>query len=153
MDRYRFGRRADYGGRSGRRRRWPRSRAAGCLLWIVLLVVLLVVLLIVLSVMFGGFQKGTQVKGLGPGRTYSSGPSLVGVLVALLLAGLLTLVSWVLEIVSSRQPSPGPPPSPSGTAAQRLASADPAGSSSQISRDPPHTAEAARRLSGRVCPV
>jgi hypothetical protein len=60
MDRYRFGRRADYG---GRRRRWPRSRAAGCLLWIVLVVVLL----IVLSVMFGGFQKGTQVKGQGPG--------------------------------------------------------------------------------------
>ena len=58
MDRYRFGRRADYG---RRRRRGPRSRAAGCLLWIVLLVVLL----IVLSVLFGGFQKGTQVKGLG----------------------------------------------------------------------------------------
>jgi hypothetical protein len=57
MDRYRFGRRADSGGR----RRWPRSRAAGCLLWIVLLVVLL----IVLSVLFGGFQKGTQVKSLG----------------------------------------------------------------------------------------
>jgi hypothetical protein len=32
------------------------------LLWIVLLVVLL----IVLSILFGGFQKGTQVKGLGP---------------------------------------------------------------------------------------
>jgi cytochrome c-type biogenesis protein CcmH/NrfF len=59
MDRYRFGRRSDYG---ERRRRWPRSRAAGCLLW----VVLLVVLLIVLSVLFGGFQKGTQYKGLGP---------------------------------------------------------------------------------------
>ena len=67
MDRYRSGRRAGYGSGGGRRRRWPRSRAAGCLLWIVLLVVLL----IVLSVMFGGFQKGTQVKGLGPGRTYS----------------------------------------------------------------------------------
>jgi hypothetical protein len=63
MDRYRFGRRADYGSGGGRRRRWPRSRAAGCLLWIVLLVVLL----IVLSVLFGGFQKGTQVKGLGSG--------------------------------------------------------------------------------------
>jgi hypothetical protein len=62
MDRYRFGRRAEYGS-GGRRRRWPRSRAAGCLLWIVLLVVLL----IVLSVLFGGFQKGTQFKGLGPG--------------------------------------------------------------------------------------
>jgi hypothetical protein len=59
MDRHRFGRRADYG---RRRRRWPRSRAAGCLLWIVLLVGLL----IVLSVLFGGFQKGTQVKGLDP---------------------------------------------------------------------------------------
>jgi hypothetical protein len=39
------------------------------------------------------------------------------------------------------------------TAAQRLASADPAGSSSQISHDPTRTAEASRRLSGRVCPV
>jgi hypothetical protein len=58
MERYRPGRRLD----DGRRRRyWPRSRAAGCLLWIVLLIVLL----IVLSVMFGGFQKGTQYKGLG----------------------------------------------------------------------------------------
>jgi hypothetical protein len=66
MDRYRFGRRAGYG--SGGRRRWPRSRAAGCLLWIVLLVVLL----IVLSVLFGGFQKGTQVKGLGSGLVVSS---------------------------------------------------------------------------------
>ena len=40
----------------GQRRRWPRSRAAGCLLWIVLLIVIL----IVLSVLFGGFQKGTK---------------------------------------------------------------------------------------------
>jgi hypothetical protein len=78
---------------------------------------------------------------------------LVGVVVAVLLAGLLTLVSWVLEMVSSRQPSLGPPPGPSGKAAQRVASVDPAGSSSQISRDPAHTAEAARRLSVRVCPV
>jgi hypothetical protein len=61
MDRYRFGRRAGYGSGGRRHWRWPRSRAAGCLLWIVLLVVLL----IVLSVLFGGFQKGTQVKGLG----------------------------------------------------------------------------------------
>jgi hypothetical protein len=63
MDRYRFGRRAGYGSGGRRHWRWPRSRAAGCLLWIVLLVVLL----IVLSVLFGGFQKGTQVKGLGSG--------------------------------------------------------------------------------------
>ena len=62
MYRYRFGRRSDYGSAGGRRRRWPRSRAAGCLLW----VVLLIVLLIMLSVRFGAFQKGTQVKGLGP---------------------------------------------------------------------------------------
>jgi len=78
---------------------------------------------------------------------------LAGVVVAVLLAGLLTLVSWILEMVPSRQPSPGPPPGPGGEAAQRLALADPAGSSSQISRDPAHTAEAARRLSGRVCPA
>ena len=61
MYRNRFGRRGSSGssGSSGRRR-WPQSRAAGCLLWIVLLIVLL----IVLSVLFGGFQKGTQYKGL-----------------------------------------------------------------------------------------
>jgi hypothetical protein len=47
-----------------RRRYWPRSRAAGCLLWIVVLVALL----IVLSVLFGGFQKGTKESGLGPVR-------------------------------------------------------------------------------------
>ena len=61
MSRYGFGRRSDHG---ARRRYWPRSRAAGCLLW----VVLLVVLLIVLSVLFGGFQKGTKVNGLSPVR-------------------------------------------------------------------------------------
>ena len=46
----------------GQRRRWPRSRAAGCLLWIVLLIVIL----IVLSVLFGGFQKGTKAGPRGP---------------------------------------------------------------------------------------
>jgi uncharacterized protein (DUF427 family) len=61
MSRYGFGRRAGYGARRGR---WPRSRAVGCLLW----VVLLIVLLIVLSTLFGGFQKGTKVNGLGPVR-------------------------------------------------------------------------------------
>jgi hypothetical protein len=75
MYRDRFGRRSDYGSGDGRRRRWPRwprSRAAGCLLWIVLLVVLL----IVLSVMFGGFQKGTQYKGLGLVPALGSHPSI-----------------------------------------------------------------------------
>ena len=41
----------------GPRRYWPRSRAGGCLLWIVLLIVIL----IVFSLLFGGFQKGTKV--------------------------------------------------------------------------------------------
>jgi hypothetical protein len=44
-----------------RRRRWPRSRAGGCLLW----VVLLIVVLIVASLLFGGFQKGTKENGIG----------------------------------------------------------------------------------------
>jgi hypothetical protein len=61
MSWYGFGRRSGY---EARRRRWPRSRAAGCLLW----VALLIVLLIVLSLLFGGFQKGTKVNGLGPVR-------------------------------------------------------------------------------------
>jgi ABC-type Fe3+ transport system permease subunit len=57
-----FNRRDRYGDRRQRqRRRWPRSRAGGCLLWIVLLIVIL----IVLSVLFGGFQKGTKANGLG----------------------------------------------------------------------------------------
>jgi hypothetical protein len=56
MSRYLFNRPGE-----GRRRRRPRSRAAGCLLW----VVLLIVILIVLSVLFGGFQKGTKADGLG----------------------------------------------------------------------------------------
>jgi ABC-type Fe3+ transport system permease subunit len=52
-------RRGGYESRRGRR--WPRSRAGGCLLWIVLLIVIL----IVLSVLFGGFQKGTKAGSLG----------------------------------------------------------------------------------------
>jgi hypothetical protein len=44
------------------RRRWPQSRAGGCLL----LVLLVIVVLIILSLMFGGFQKGTKSGGLGP---------------------------------------------------------------------------------------
>jgi hypothetical protein len=52
--------RPDRFGARRKRRRWPRSRAGGCLLWIVLLIVIL----IVLSVLFGGFQKGTKSNGL-----------------------------------------------------------------------------------------
>ena len=46
-------------GRRDRRPR-PRSRARGCLLWIVLLIAIL----IVLSLLFGGFQKGTKAGSL-----------------------------------------------------------------------------------------
>jgi hypothetical protein len=73
----------------------------------------------------------------------------VGVIVAGLLTVLLMLVSWVLENAASRQPSPGLPPGPSGMAAQRLESADPAGSSAQINHDPLDLAEAARRCPSR----
>jgi hypothetical protein len=61
MNRSLFGRPGRYGARR-RGRRWPRSRAAGCLLWIVLLIAIL----IVLSVLFGGFQKGTKSNGFAP---------------------------------------------------------------------------------------
>ena len=50
-----------YGSR-GPRRRWPQSRAGGCLV----LILLLIVVLIILSLMFGGFQKGTKSRGLAP---------------------------------------------------------------------------------------
>ena len=63
MYRYGFGRRRErYDGR-----RWrPRSRAVGCLMWVVLLIVILVVLALV----FGGFQKGTRYSGLGAGAAH-----------------------------------------------------------------------------------
>ena len=70
---------------------------------------------------------------------------LVGVAVAVLLAGLLTLLSWVLGSISSGQAPQGAPPSVSGKAPQRLTSADPAGSSLRMSRNGWHTIEAARR--------
>jgi len=47
----------------GPRRRWrPRSRAGGCLAWLLVLIVVLVVL----ALMFGGFQKGTKSGSLAP---------------------------------------------------------------------------------------
>ena len=65
-------------------------------------------------------------------------------LIAVLMAGFLTLLSWVLDRDSSKQPSQGPPPSARGQGYQRLASADPTGSPSQVSQEPPHTVEAGR---------
>ena len=63
MYRYGFGRRRErFNGR-----RWrPRSRAVGCLLWVVLLIVILVVL----ALMFGGFQKGSKYSGLAAGPAH-----------------------------------------------------------------------------------
>ena len=68
----------------------------------------------------------------------------VSVLVAGLLAVFLPLLCWILDKSSRRQPSQRPPAGASGTAYQRLASADPTGSPAQISPEPPHTAEAGR---------
>jgi hypothetical protein len=84
----------------------------------------------------GGVAGGKPVVGL----VFAG---VLGPFVAVLLAGLLTLLSWVLEKGSSRQPSQGPP-NAIGKASQRLASANSAGPPSQISHDPPHTSEAAR---------
>jgi Domain of unknown function (DUF1707) len=64
---------------------------------------------------------------------------LVSALIAVLLAGFLTLLSWVLDRDSGRQLSQGPPPSAHGKA-----SADSAGSPPQISPEPPHTVDAVR---------
>jgi hypothetical protein len=72
----------------------------------------------------------------------------VGAVVAVLLAGLLTLLSWVLEKGSSRQPSQGPPVQPSDQAPQSLASADPVKPSPPAGHDPRHTAEVARSRYG-----
>jgi hypothetical protein len=67
-----------------------------------------------------------------------------GLVVAVVLAGLLTLLSWVLEKGSSRQPSQSPPAGSSAKRPQRLASADSAKPRQQARHDPRHTAEAAR---------
>jgi hypothetical protein len=78
MYRYMFGRREPRGPRGPRgegRRRWPRTRAGGCLLWLLVLIVVLVIL----SVMFGGFQKGTKVNGSPGGVVAVYSPSHDGV--------------------------------------------------------------------------
>jgi hypothetical protein len=48
-------------GGSETRPRGRRTRLGGCLLWILGLIIVV----IILSLMFGGFQKGTKVNGMG----------------------------------------------------------------------------------------
>jgi hypothetical protein len=58
--------------------------------------------------------------------------SVAGMFVAGLLAALLTLIKWVLDRSSGRQPSQGPPAAARDNAAQHPALADPAGQPRQI---------------------
>lgn len=71
---------------------------------------------------------------------------LVGIVVAVVLAGLLTLVSWILGSVARRQPSPGAPAA-GGQAPHRPGSA---GSLPRISRDGWHTTETMRHCLPKV---
>ncbi len=70
--------------------------------------------------------------------------ALLSVFITVLLAGFLTLLSWVFERDSGRQAAQGPPPGAHGKAYQPPASAGPAGSPAQLSQEPPHAAEAGR---------
>lgn len=72
-----------------------------------------------------------------------------GSVVAVLLAGLLTLLSWVLDKGSGRRPSQGPPAGPGETTPQRLAAAGSARPAQQAGHDPRHIAQAARSRCGR----
>jgi Domain of unknown function (DUF1707) len=69
---------------------------------------------------------------------------LIGSFAAVLLAGFLMFLSWVLDKGFGWQHAQGPPPGASGKASRGLASADPAGGLPQIGRDPRHGAEAVR---------
>jgi hypothetical protein len=93
------------------------------------------------SVVFAGASvlaaNGGPVLGLVIG-------GVAGAFMIVLLGGLLTLLSWVLEKGSGRQPSQRLPPGASGRTSQHLASADPAGQPSEISPVPRHTAEVTR---------
>jgi hypothetical protein len=78
-----------------------------------------------------------------PSVAYVAVP-LVGLFVAVLLAGLLTLLSWILEKGSTKQASQGPPTSTDGQESGRLAPPDSADRLRQIRHHPGHTAEARR---------
>jgi len=78
-----------------------------------------------------------------PNVAYVAVP-LIGLFMAVLLAGLLALLSWVLERGSTRQASHGPPTSTDGQEAGRLAPPDSTDRLRQIRHRPGHTAEARR---------
>jgi hypothetical protein len=101
-------------------------------------------------------QRGTAV-GAAAGMvipavaiTVSGGPPvlalvfgvLVSTVIAVLLPGFLTLLSWVLDRDTGKLSSQGPPPSAHGQAYQPLPSADPARPRPQISPEPPRAADA-----------
>lgn len=77
---------------------------------------------------------------------------LAGFFVAVLLAGLLTLLSWVFEKGSGRQPSQAPPPGAGGEASGRPAPAG-TGQPRRRRRDPRHLAEAAPPRCGARSPA
>jgi hypothetical protein len=84
------------------------------------------------------------------GITMAGGPPVFGLVfgvlistvLAVLLPGFLTLLSWVLDRDTGMRPSQGPPPSACGEAYQPLPPADPARPRPKISPEPPHAAEA-----------
>lgn len=70
--------------------------------------------------------------------------AVLSVFMALLLAGFLTLLSWIFDRNAGGQAPQGPPPGPRGKPCRPSASAGRAGSPAQLSREPPHAAEAGR---------
>jgi hypothetical protein len=75
--------------------------------------------------------------------------SVAGMFVAGLLAGLLTLIKWVLDRSSSRQPSQEPSPGARDNAARPPAPANPVARPRQIGHRLPPGAEAARSRPSR----
>ena len=89
------------------------------------------------------FTAALLVVGGSPAVAWVAVPA-VGTVLAVVLAGLLTPLSWVLEKGSSRQPSQQLPTGSSGKTPQRPASAASAKPRPQTGHDSRHTAEAAQ---------
>jgi hypothetical protein len=89
------------------------------------------------------FTAALLMVGGSPAVAWIAVPA-VGTVVAVVLAGLLTLLSWVLEKGSSRQPSHEQPTGSIGKAPQRPASAASAKPRPPDGHDPRHTAQAAQ---------